>query len=152
MIAEVNALSESNVILVQDPSQIELASYGIQGPRGFSLLSGIGEPTTNLGINQDLYMDLHSSFLYKKLAGVWVYQTYVRAQQKRFDITAVEVAAKQITLSPVPNDSGSVTLEFLGAGGQENGVDFGVSGDVLSWNGKGLDGFIESGDIIIVRY
>jgi hypothetical protein len=152
MIAEVNALSESNVILVQDPSQIELASYGIQGPRGYSLLSGNGVPIPSLGINQDLYMDIDTSFLYKKLSNAWVYQTYVRAQQKKFNITAVEVAAKQVTLYPVPNNSDSVTLEFLNGGGQENGVDFEVVGGVLSWNGKDLDGFIESGDIIIIRY
>lgn len=152
MIAEVTALTNSNVILIEDPSQIELSSYGIQGPRGYALLSGNGAPISFLGINQDLYMDIYTSFLYKKLEGAWVYQTYVRAQQRKVNITAVEVTSKQVTLYPAPNDSDSVTLEFLNGGGQENGVDFEVVGGVLSWDGKALDGFIENGDIIIIRY
>lgn len=152
MIAEVNSLSESNVILIQDPSKIELASYGIQGPRGNAVLSGSGVPLNSVGINNDLYMDLDSSFLYKKLAGIWEYQTYLRAQQQKYTITLSEFTAKQVTLYPEPNNSDSVTVEFFGGTSQENGVDFVVTGDVLSWNGLGLDGFIEVNDIIIVRY
>lgn len=152
MIAEVNALSESNVILVEDPRQIELASYGIQGPRGYSVLSGNGLPASTLGINNDLYINFSTGYMYKKLANVWVYQAYVTPQQKKFVISAVDVAAKQIVLDPPPQSEESVILEFIGGTTQDNGDDFEVTGNVLSWSGLGLDGFIEENDVIIVRY
>lgn len=152
MIAEVNVQSEANVILIQDPSQVEIASFGLQGPRGNSILSGNGIPIPSVGINQDLYLDMDSSFVYKKLSGVWEYQTYLRAQQHTFTISPSQFSAKQVTLYPEPSNSDLVALEFLSGGGQENGVDFNVVGSVLSWDGLGLDGFIELGDIIIVRY
>jgi hypothetical protein len=154
MIAEVSALSEANVILVEDPRQLELSSYGIQGPRGNAILSGNGAPSPapNNGIENDLYLNLDNGYLYKKLSGVWTYQAYITPQQKKFTISPVDIAAGHVTLIPTPNDPDTVTLEFLSGGGQENGVDFEVIGDILSWDGLGLDGFIESGDIIIVRY
>jgi len=174
MIAEVTVLSESNIIFIQDPTQpntiivqdpnhsnivliqdpyhVDIASFGVQGIRGFSLLSGEGSPITSAGINQDLYMDIISGFIYKKLFGTWVYQTYLRPQQKKITISSLQFFEKQVTLYPEPSNPDLVTLEFLSGGGQENGIEFNVVGDVLSWDGLGLDGFIEIGDIIIVRY
>ena len=152
MIAEVIASSEANIILIEDPMQLDIASYGIQGPRGNALLSGSGAPSSSLGIENDLYLNLANGYLYKKISGVWGYQAYITPQQKKFTISAADISAKQITLVPTPNDPDEVTLEFLTGGGQENGVDFEVVGGTLSWDGLGLDGFIETGDIIIVRY
>jgi hypothetical protein len=152
MIAEVNALSEANVILVEDPRQLELSSYGIQGPRGNALLSANGAPSAWDGIDNDLYLDLSNGYLYKKLSGVWGYQAYITPQQKKFTISAADISAKQITLVPTPNDPDEVTLEFLTGGGQENGVDFEVTSNVISWDGLGLDGFIELGDNLVIQY
>ena len=152
MIAEVKAYNQSNVILVKDSSRVELATYGIQGPRGNAILSGNGIPHAFLGINSDLYLDLDNGFMYKKIEDTWEYQLYTYPQTVKFVISPLNVTEKQITLYPMPNNSSFVTLEFLQGGGQENGVDFNVVGGVLSWDGLGLDGFIESGDIIIVKY
>ena len=152
MIAEVKAYNQSNVILVKDSSRVELATYGIQGPRGNAILSGSGIPHAFLGINSDLYLDLDNGFMYKKIEDTWEYQLYTYPQTVKFVISPSEADEKQITLYPMPNNSSFVTLEFLQGGGQENGVDFNVVGGVLSWEGLGLDGFIESGDIIIVKY
>jgi hypothetical protein len=152
MIAEVSALSEANVILVEDPRQLELATYGIQGPRGNAILSGSGLPSPSLGINDDLYLNFDNGFLYKKLANVWTYQTYIKAQQKHFDLEPVDIAAKQILLSPAPSSPGDVILEIIGGTTQVNGVDFDVTGNVLSWAGLGLDGILDDTDTIIVRY
>lgn len=94
MIADINALTESNiivvessskielmteesnssVILIEDPRQVELFTYGIQGPRGNGILSGSGVPSPALGSDDDLYLDTVSGFLYKKIAGSWVFQ------------------------------------------------------------------------------
>lgn len=143
----------NNIVQVLQPlSEIAVATYGIQGPRGNAILSGNGAPISSLGIEFDLYLNLNNGYLYKKLSGVWAYQAYINPQSKKFVITAADITSKQITLVPQPNDATAVTLEFLSGGGQENGVDFEVIGDSLSWDGLGLDGFIETEDIIIVRY
>jgi hypothetical protein len=152
VIAEVKSYNPANVVLVKDSSRVELATYGIQGPRGNAVLSGNGVPHAFLGINSDLYLDLDNGFMYKKIEDTWEYQLYTYPQTAKFVISPLNVTEKQITLYPIPNNSSFVTLEFLQGGGQENGVDFNVVGGVLSWNGLGLDGFIESGDIIIVKY
>jgi hypothetical protein len=94
--------------------------------------------------------------VYKKSNQEWEYQTYLRAQQKKIIITNENIESKGLILHPIPNNSDSVTLEFLTGGGQENGVEFGVLEGVLYWDKErlpgGLEGFIEEGDIIIVRY
>jgi hypothetical protein len=63
-----------------------------------------------------------------------------------------EVDNKQVTLSSSPSSPNSVSLTFLEGIEQDNGIDFIVNGNILSWDGLGLDGFIEVGDVIIVRY
>ncbi len=142
----------AEIVVAREYNVKEVATYGIQGPRGNAILSGNGAPAPELGIEFDLYLNLDNGYLYKKLSGVWGYQAYITPQQKKFTISAADIVAKQITLVPTPNDPDEVTLEFLTGGGQENGVDFEVVGGTLSWDGLGLYGFIETGDIIIVRY
>lgn len=140
------------------PANVEIASVGIQGAQGYSVLSGNGVPISSLGVNQDLYLDLDNGFLYKKLIGAWVYQTYIKSQQKKYTITSQNIIDKYITLNPAPSGPSEVSLEFVGGTIQENGVDFQVMGSILSWeedlfNGvSGLEGFIAENDIIIVRY
>jgi hypothetical protein len=158
MIAEVNINTENDLILIQEPSLVEIATYGIQGAKGNSLNSGYGLPAPSLGIELDLYLDLSNGYLYKKLTGAWVYQTYLFAQQKKFTITAQNILDKYILLTPTPSNSDNVTLEFVGGTEQENGVEFQVVGATLSWaidlpNGViGMEGFIAENDVIIVRY
>jgi len=158
MIAEVNVNTENDLILIQEPSLVEIATYGIQGARGTSVLSGYGLPAPSLGFEQDLYLNLSNGYLYKKLLGNWAYQTYLTAQQKKFTITAQNILDKYVVLDPTPSNPANVTLEFLGGSEQENGVEFQVIGATLSWeadlpNGViGMEGFIAENDIIIVRY
>jgi hypothetical protein len=63
-----------------------------------------------------------------------------------------DVNHKYITLPTMPVDPQAVSLSFVGGTVQLNGIDFIVVGDQLSWDGLGLDGFIEKDDQIIVTY
>jgi hypothetical protein len=67
-------------------------------------------------------------------------------------LSAAQITAKSITLLRAPVQPEITTIEFHGGTRQFYGVDFSVNGNVLQWNGLGLDGFIEENDIIEIRY
>lgn len=67
-----------------------------------------------------------------------------------FEITLAQFGAKQLTLSNTPKTSGSVFIDVIGGGPLQQGVDFVVSGSVISWNGYGLDTTIGVGDLLRV--
>lgn len=69
-----------------------------------------------------------------------------------FILNAGDITNKFITLSSSPQVAESVTLIPEGGIFQINGDDFDVVGSILSWNGLGLDGFLEAGDKIVVTY
>jgi hypothetical protein len=78
-------------------------------------------------------------------SGDWVTQTKT--------LTSGQVSSKTIALSPTPKFPGEVCLTVLGGLEQVNGVDFEVvSGNILTWDGLGLDGDLEAGDQIILKY
>ena len=138
--------------------EVTVATPGIQGKRGYSTLSGSGRPEDSLGINNDLYVNLDNGFLYKKIEYSWVYQSYLYPQSKRIYIQEEDIDNKYIILDPIPNNPDNVTMRFLTGCDQENGVEFKVMGNILSWASnpeegvEGLEGFISDGDIIIVQY
>ena len=47
---------------------------GLNGKDGKNFLSGKGLPNSQLGKDSELYLDLNSKNVYKKINGVWVYQ------------------------------------------------------------------------------
>ncbi len=59
---------------------------------------------------------------------------------------------KKVSLSSVPAVPGAVTLLPIGGIPQVNGIDFVVVGNELSWNGLGLDNFLELGEHLIIQY
>jgi len=67
-------------------------------------------------------------------------------------VTAGESAAKEITLTHVSTKPTEVTVDVPGGTPQTYGVDFIVSGDVLSWNGYGMETIIAENDRIRVNY
>lgn len=152
MIAEVKSYNPSNVILVKDSSRVEIASFGIQGPRGNSMLSGFGLPSIGLGENLDLYIDLNSGYIYRKEIGVWVFRVSTVPQAKVYTITEEQISSKQIILDMAPIAPTSVSLRFLNGTAQVYGEQYIVQGSILSWDGYSLDGFIEVGDIISIGY
>lgn len=65
-------------------------------------------------------------------------------------LTAPEAAAKEITLATTPTSL--VTLDIVGGCVQYLGLDYTVTGDVLSWDGLGLDGLLSAGDMLVISY
>lgn len=66
------------------------------------------------------------------------------------ELTVVDISNKQIALSKTPTTANKTRVIVIGGINQEYDVDFTVSGNILSWNGLGLDGVLEAGDKIIV--
>jgi hypothetical protein len=61
-----------SVLVNEQIVTLDLGITGPQGPRGNSLLSGVGEPTLSIGINGDFYIDTIANELYgPKTTGSW---------------------------------------------------------------------------------
>ena len=67
-------------------------------------------------------------------------------------LTGAEITAKQITLTNTPAEPSKVLVEWIGVTSQIYGTDFVISGNVLSWNGLGLDGVLLAGDNLRIFY
>lgn len=67
-------------------------------------------------------------------------------------ITALMITNKQLTLLNTPAISVNTKVDVIGGSAQYYGVDFTVSGNVLSWNGLGLDGEIIENDVLRIGY
>jgi hypothetical protein len=76
--------------------------------------------------------------------GINVTETIILTQQNIDD--------KEVTLNSTPMISESVQLTPSGGIPQVNGIDFSVVSNILSWDGLGLDGFLQAGDILLVQY
>lgn len=69
-----------------------------------------------------------------------------------YELDLTDELNKFVTLSNTPSQPSKVILDVIGGTSQEFSVDFTVSGDQLSWNGLGLDGFLVSGDKLRIYY
>lgn len=67
-------------------------------------------------------------------------------------LTQENIDNKSITISRAPLSENFISVEIIGGITQLYGVDYEVAGTTLSWDGLGLDGFVEVGDIIVVNY
>lgn len=67
-------------------------------------------------------------------------------------LTPLMITNGELTLAQI-NSSPSETLLFVDGGViQKYGIDFTVSGNVLSWTGLGLETIISSNDVLIIQY
>lgn len=69
-----------------------------------------------------------------------------------FTLDSADILAKQIQLASTPMFPSLVTLLPDGGIYQRYGIDFTVIGDMVNWDGLGLDNFLEVGDTIVVSY
>ncbi len=67
-------------------------------------------------------------------------------------LTEQNIISKSVVLSKSPSFPQIVSLIPAGGIPQLNGVDFQVSGNVLSWSGLGLDNFLEVGETLLIQY
>ena len=71
---------------------------------------------------------------------------------EEFILTPADIAAKQVRLTLSPNPSNKVQVELQGGPTQYSGIDFVVIDDVISWASLAIEGLIEVGSILIVKY
>jgi hypothetical protein len=81
-------------------------------------------------------------------------QTAVGNTQKKEKIvvTADMLVQKYLELQHTPTTEASIELTPAGGPMQIIGLDYLVSGNILSWDNMGLDGVLEAGDMIVILY
>ena len=57
-------MSDNNVVINEIVNKLVVASPGPQGPRGRSILNGIGAPANNFGLEGDFYYDKSTTRFY----------------------------------------------------------------------------------------
>lgn len=67
-------------------------------------------------------------------------------------LTAQDIINKFIILSATPLSPTDTIVTPEGGIQQRFGIDFTVTGNVLSWSGYGLEGFLEQGEVITIQY
>lgn len=67
-------------------------------------------------------------------------------------LNAAQVANKQVTLSQTPIEATQVLLDIPSGVTQVYGPDFSVSGNILTWNGLGLETILEINDRLRIVY
>lgn len=67
-------------------------------------------------------------------------------------LTGGEITAKELTLTATPTTALKVIVDLISGCAQIYGTDFSVSGNILTWNGLGLDGVLIAGDVLRVQY
>jgi hypothetical protein len=67
-------------------------------------------------------------------------------------ITQANVDSKSFALLTSPNNPQNSKLTFINGTVQLYGIDFVINENIVEWEGLGLDGFIEEGDIILIEY
>ena len=69
-----------------------------------------------------------------------------------FVLSSKDIANKLINLHHTPTHEGGIRLLVKEAPPQMLGYDFALSGSSITWNGLGLDGMLETGEIIAIAY
>jgi len=63
-----------------------------------------------------------------------------------------DITAKQISLVHTPTDANKVLIDPVGGTTQENLVDFTVVGNIIDWDGKGMETALEVGQTLRITY
>jgi len=67
-------------------------------------------------------------------------------------ISAGEESAKQLTLTATPTNVNEVIVQVVDGVNLRNGTDYIITGNVMDWDGYGLDGIIASGDELTIWF
>lgn len=71
---------------------------------------------------------------------------------ERIELQEQDIFNKFVKLGDTPIISQNVIVTPEGGITQIYGIDYSVSGDRLLWDGLGLEGVLEQGDILIIQY
>jgi hypothetical protein len=67
-------------------------------------------------------------------------------------LTESDIINKFVTLNNTPSTPENVRLEIVGGIQQLYSIDYVVGGNILAWNGLGLDGFLQSDDLLLIQF
>jgi hypothetical protein len=56
--------NSNNIVVTEEVHKVVIPNVGIQGPRGKSILNGLGEPAANFGVEGDFYYDKNTTRFY----------------------------------------------------------------------------------------
>jgi hypothetical protein len=75
--------NNNNVIITEEINKVVVAAPGPQGPRGKTILNGVGAPAESLGVEGDFYYDKNNTMFYgpKPSDITWVGATSYPLQQ-----------------------------------------------------------------------
>jgi hypothetical protein len=71
---------------------------------------------------------------------------------ENIELTLQNINEKFVTLKQTPLIPSAVIVVPEGGIPQINGVDFEIIGNKVSWKDKGLDGFLDNTDVLIIQY
>ena len=66
-------------------------------------------------------------------------------------LNSIHISEKKVFLTKIPS-SREISVDVVGGTTQFPGSDFQVAGKELSWDGLGMDGLLEEGDVLRVMY
>lgn len=143
-------LTAGRVKLVQLPLNPESTTLVMQG--GLDQRNGVDFRIEDDylvwdGLALDGFLDTEDVFIVEYL--VW---DGLSINTQQIILSEQDVQNKQVTLQASVKNPSAVRLTIDGGLHQVNGVDFMVFDNKLSWDGFGLDDFLETDDILIVQY
>jgi len=106
---------------------------------GSHTITNVPNPTNSHDVANKQYVDSSVSAIHD-------------ARSYTHTITSTDIAHKYFTLPHTPDNGNLVHMVIEGAPSLVNGSSFVVVGNKISWNGYELDGLIEAGDKVYVRY
>lgn len=68
------------------------------------------------------------------------------------EVSAGEIAAKQLVLTDVPADVTAILVDPVGGTAQRATFDYQVSGQTINWSGLGLEDHLVAGDVLRITY
>jgi hypothetical protein len=103
--------------------------------------------------NGDLFLKTGTGDLdWIQFSGEGVNGTDIKFVHEVLDVTAQVLSEKKLILSHLPVANSGVILIPDGGVPQRQGVDFIVAGNEVSFDGLGLDGFLEEGEQVYFYY
>ena len=148
-------VSEGRVVLSQVPNNASAVRVIPDG--GIEQFNGIQYRISGQYL---IWEDMPLSSIANEGVRLWAYYSYTRSDEPpaivevrdEVTITAEHIEQKKFLLSAPPITSTSVKLLPIGGLEQLNGIQFRVSGQFLSWDNLGLDGYMEVGQKFYVFY